>query len=133
MADSGIGALDDMIARLRELAGPTVGSRVAAKAAPLVGAALKKTAAAGTTPDGRPWKPKLDGGRALVNAAAAIDAKASGNFVIATLSGPTVFHHLGLGHKPVRQVLPDSGTVPDGVRQAAVEAAAKVFREITGR
>ena len=61
VADSGIAELDAMIERLRALAGPKVGERVAARAAPGVDAAIKATARAGTTPDGRAWKPKKIG------------------------------------------------------------------------
>lgn len=121
-----------MIARLRGMAGPKVGSTVAARAAPLVDAALKATARAGTTPDGQAWKPKAVGGRPLVHAADAISTKASGNLVVATLTGPTVFHHKGLGGKPQRRVLPDSGELPAGVRKAVMRAATEVFHELAG-
>lgn len=132
MADSGIAELDSMIERLRTLAGPDVARRVASKAAPGVDKALKTTANAGKTSEGKAWAPKKDGGRPLVHAADAIATKSAGNMVIATLSGPTVFHHYGAGGKPQRPVLPDNGTVPPGVRKAVLEAASAVFREVTG-
>jgi hypothetical protein len=131
MADSGVAALDDMIARMRTLAGPTVGLRVATKAAPLVDAAIKKTASAGKSPTGQPWKPKKDGGKPLVHAASHIDTRAHGNLVVTTLTGPDVYHQLGTGHLPVRQIIPDSGTIPDDVERALLAAATDVFREIT--
>jgi hypothetical protein len=81
-------------------------------------------------PAGQAWQPKKDGGRPLANAAAAISTRAAGNFILTTLRGPTVFHHRGLGGKPVRQVIPDSGTIPPGVARALLEAARAVFREI---
>lgn len=133
MADSGIAALDDLIARLRALAGAQIGARVAAKAVPGVDAALKKTAKAGTTPDGQPWQVKKDGGRPLKNAASKISTEASGNLVIATLTGPEAFHHRGARGAPVRQILPDSGTIPEGVRKALLEAAEAVFKEVMGK
>jgi hypothetical protein len=132
MADSGIAALDSWIARLKVLGDEkTVASKVATVAAPLVQAELQKTASAGTTPEGKAWKPKKDGGRPLVNAAAAISTRAAGNFVVTTLSGPTVFHHKGLQGKPVRQVIPDTGTVPPAIEEALVKAAKQVWEEIT--
>lgn len=130
MADSGIAELDAMIDRLRTLAGPKVGERVAARAAPRVDAAIKKTARAGTTPDGRPWKPKKDGGRPLVHAADHIQTRALGNIVVTTLTGPDAFHQKGLGGKPTRPIIPDAGTVPKGIKDAALEAAAEVVREL---
>ena len=130
MADSGLASLDVMIARLRTLGGGDVAQRVAVRAAPLVDAELKRTAAAGTTPDGKAWKPKKDGGRPLVNAAAAIATRSAGNYVLALLKGPTVYHHLGLGGKPHRQVLPQSGTIPSGIAKVLERAARAVLREI---
>jgi len=122
-----------MIATLRRLSGPKVGELVATKAAPKVDAAIKATARSGTTPEGTTWKPKKDGGRPLVNAAAAISTKGLGNLVVTTLTAPTSFHHKGLGGKPTRQVIPDSGTVPDGVKKAVLSAATEVFSELTRR
>jgi hypothetical protein len=132
VADSGLAALDAMIDRMKRLGnGADVAARVARAGAPLVAAALKKTAAAGTTPAGSPWKPKKDGGRPLVNAAAHITVRPAGNFILAQLVGPDVFHHLGLGGKPHRQVIPDSAAIPDGVARAVLEGARKVFLELT--
>ncbi len=132
MADSGMVVLDALIAKLRKLAGPTIGARVAAKAAPLVEAELKRTAAAGKTPEGRTWQQKKDGGRPLVHAADAIETTAAGNYVVTTLTGPTVWHQLGAGGKPVRAVIPDSGKIPPAVEKVVIEAATEVFREIVG-
>ena len=124
-------ALDSMIERMKALGSRDVGARVAARAAPLVDAEIKRTAAAGRAPDGHAWKPKVDGGRPLQNAAAHIQTRAMGNLIVTTLEGPTVFHHLGLGGKPTRQVIPDSGNVPPGVEKAVTEAAMSVCRDIT--
>lgn len=127
---SGAAVLESMIARLRALGSDEAVHRVAEKAAPRVLAALQKTAGAGTTPDGEAWQAKKSGGRPLAHAADALDVEAHGRFVVATLTGPTVFHHRGAQGKPVRQVLPDSGTIPDGVRAALVDAAKEVFEKI---
>jgi hypothetical protein len=122
--------LDAMIAKARELGAASFGARVAKAAAPGVAAAVQGTAGAGQTPLGKPWKPKKDGGRALANVASQIKARAEGPVVVVTLTGPAVFHHLGAGHAPRRQVLPDGASVPPGVSEAVLEAARGVFREI---
>lgn len=127
---AGLATLDSMIARLRVLGGSSLVERVAKKAAPLVEAELKRTAAASTTPDGEAWKQKKGGGRALVNAAAHITVRAAGNYILSQLKGPDVFHHLGLQGKPHRQVLPQSGDVPPAIAAALERAAGDVFREV---
>lgn len=131
VSDSGIGALDAMIAKLKILGGQDVATRVAQRAAPMVDQAIKKTASAGQTPYGQAWKAKKDGGRALVNAASHIATSSSGNTITTTLTGPDVFHQKGLQGKPRRQVIPDTGNVPPAVEEALVEAAKIVFKEIT--
>jgi hypothetical protein len=131
MSDSGLAALDDMIERLKAFGASDVGARVAKKAAPLVDAAVKKTVKAGQTPMGATWKPKKDGGRPLVNAANHIQTNARGNYVSSTLTGPDVYHNIGAGRSPHRQILPQSGTIPAGVSRALMQAAKEVFEEIT--
>ena len=66
--------LDAMIASFRRLEG--LAARAAALSAPLVEAALKKSAEAGQAPDGTPWTPTKAGGRPLVNAAKALSTVA---------------------------------------------------------
>jgi hypothetical protein len=126
----GMSELDAMIARLRTLAGPTVGARVAAKAAPLVDVEIKRTVRAGTDPLGNTWKPKKDGGRPLEHAADHITTSAQGPIVVSVLVGVDVYHHLGSGHVPRRQILPDGASVPERVTAAVEKAAAEVLREI---
>jgi hypothetical protein len=132
MAD-GLAQLDAMIARCKALGAPDIGARVARAAAPGVAAAIQATAGAGKTPLGQPWKAKKGGGRALEKVAGKIKARAEGPIVVVTLTGPDVFHHLGAGHSPRRQVLPDGASVPPGVSEAVLEAARGVFRETVGR
>lgn len=123
--------LDAIIAKMRGLAG--VGEEAARIAAPLVEAEVKATAAAGTTPDGKPWAPKKGGGRAMVNAAAAVSARADGSAVVVTLEGPEVLHNFGTGHAPKRQVLPDAGAeLPKPIADAARTAAEQAFANATG-
>ena len=102
-------------------------------AVPYVDKAVKATAAAGTDPDGRPWPEKKGGGRALVNAAAALSTKALGPVVQVTLVGPEVIHNFGDTRVPRRQILPDGGAgIPANVGAALEHAAADAFRAATG-
>jgi len=114
-------------ARVGELA-----ERTAKRAAPLVEDALRATARAGTDALGNPWPARKDGGAPLEHAADAIDCKAAGTVVRATLSGPTVFHHFGGGRNVRRPVLPDPGTIPPGVAKALEKASDEAFAKAVG-
>jgi hypothetical protein len=126
---AGLESLDAMIARVRSY-GRGMGEKVARAAAPLIEAAAKKTAAAGTTPDGVAWKPKKDGGRPLEHAAEHLSAKAVGASVVLTLSGKAeVVHNFGNEKDPKRQILPSGGgPLPKGIEAAARKAAISVFQ-----
>jgi hypothetical protein len=129
---SGLASVDAMSAKLKAMGNPErVASRVAEVAAPLVDAAIKRTAAAGTTPDGNPWAPTKDGKRPLENVVSQITTSAAGPTITTTLTGPAAFHSKGLGHSPRRQVLPDTGNVPPAVEDALNQAAKQVFEEMT--
>lgn len=125
-------ALDEMIASFRQMS--QLPERVAERVAPALEAKLKATASAGTSPDGKPWAPKKDGGRAMPNAAQAISVRAIGPTVRVTLSGPEVFHHYGRGSTEVRRpIIPDSGAgMPPVVADILEEESAKAFEELTG-
>lgn len=124
-------ALDDMIARVRGL--EELPAQAAKLGAPLVEAAIKATAVAGTTPDGAPWPAKKDGGRPLVNAAAAIASKAVGSTIVTTLTGPEVIHNFGTERLPKRQILPDGGAgIPPKVAASVEHATTKAFDAIMG-
>lgn len=123
--------LSAMIAELRELR--KLPEAAAREAAPLIEAEAKRTAAAGTTPDGEPWAAKKDGGRALANAADHVSAKANGTLVIVELEGPDYFHNFGLGHNPKRQVIADKADeMPEGIARAVEKATDAAFAKITG-
>lgn len=127
----GLEQVDAWIRRLKALAGGGIAARVAAKAAPLVDEALKKTIRAGTTPAGAAWAPmKRGGGRPLANAASQVTTKASGAMIVATLTGPAVFHDQGTAHAPRRQVLPETGETPPAAEQALERAARETFDEV---
>jgi hypothetical protein len=124
-------ALDDFVRSLRALG--HVDADAARLAAPLVEAAVKRTAAAGTDPDGKPWLPKKDGGRALEHAADHVTAKAVGTTVVVTLVGPDVLHNSGTKRVPKRQIIPDGGAgIPKSVTAALTEGAARAFEKTMG-
>lgn len=129
---SGESALQEMIDAFRGL--ESLPAATAREAAPLLEEALRTTAAAGVSPDGNPWAPKKDGGRAMPGAAKAIAAKAFGNVVRVTLTGPEVFHHFGKGSSEVRRpVIPDAGGELPAVAARAVEKGAELaFARIMG-
>jgi hypothetical protein len=123
-------SLDAMIAKIKRLG--TLPDVVAKRAAPRVLAAIRKTANAGTTPDGKPWPPKKDGGRALEHAADHLSASADGSVITVTLTGKAeVVHNYGDHRNPKRQILPDAGAgLPKIVEDATRLAAAEVYTEI---
>lgn len=125
--------LDEMIRELHELEPDAFGARVAQRAAPMLEKAVKATAAAGRAPDGTPWAPCKDGGRAMVHAADHVEASAHGAIVRVTLTGPDVFHHLGLRGEPRRQVIPDRGgsELPDVVVDVLTRAAREELEATT--
>lgn len=127
-----MGALEEMAADFQRLADGSFDAEVQRRATPLVEAAVKASAAAGTTPDGQPWAVRKDGGRALVNAAAAIAVKSYPGVLRIILTGVEVFAHFGKGARQVaRKIIPDTGTMPkaiaDAIGQATDEAFARVF------
>lgn len=129
----GDAALQDMIARFGALQDFAVDA--AAEAAPLVEAAARATAAAGTDPEGRPWAPrKKDGGRALEHAADHVTATANGPRVDIVLSGPEAIHQQGVGKTtPARRVIPDgSAGIPSAIAEACAEGARRAFAKRVG-
>jgi hypothetical protein len=129
--DADTSQLGELAQRLRAL--DKVGEQIAAEALPHVLEEAKRTAAAGTTADGKAWAPKKkDGGRALVHAADAITGVVSGvsqAVITLILTGAEVFHHRAKGNgkvgTPRRAVLfdPKDG-VPAKMREA-IETASK--------
>jgi len=128
----GNAALESMIARMRGLEG--FEAAVAREAAPLVEAAARQTAAAGTDPAGAAWAPKKSGGRALANAATKITAVPRGARVDIVLEGVEVYHQHGVeGGPPKRKIIPDVGDpVPPAIAAALHEGASRVFARTMG-
>jgi hypothetical protein len=120
-------ALAAYAARLREL--KTLPKDVAKEAAPMLETAVKETAAAGTTPDGKAWPSKKDGTRALPDASGAISATVVGARVVVKLVGAYVYHHFFRDEAKRRQILPDGGAgVPPKVVELVKRAGRRVFQ-----
>jgi hypothetical protein len=94
-ADNGAGLteIDAMLAKLRAL--PGMAERSAPEIAKALDGEIRRTIAAGTSPDGTPWKPTKDGRAPLRNAGEALTTRAIGTVVLARLDGVEARHHLG--------------------------------------
>lgn len=103
----GEAAMNAWIAKLRRL--PELARDAAPDAAQAMHEANAATIAAGTTPSGAPWKPRVDGGQPLRGAAGAVTATARGSIAALELSGPEVFHHRGTAKDPRREIVPTKG------------------------
>jgi len=129
---SGLADLDDIISRLERLG--RLPEETAAKAAPLVEDANRRTAAAGTSPDGVPWAEKKTGGRALVNAAAAVKCSARGSLVTLELAAtPTGSVKVQAIQNATRPILPRPGEpIPGPIAGALKRAAVETFQRAAG-
>lgn len=117
--------LDAMRARLTAMRG--MAAEVAREAAPQVEAVVRRSAAAGTTVEGKPWPPTRAGARALPDAASAVTAAAVGTTIVVSLKGPYVFHNSAAGPDR-RRILPEEdGGVPPAIARVLLEASARVF------
>ena len=122
-------ALDAMIAKLRRAR--MIAVEAARIAAPKLEAEIKRTAAAGTTPEGKPWAPlKYSGQRALVKASEFVSAKQFGSTVALILTGAYVLHNFGTGHAEKRRILPERGApLPERMRAICAAAAKQAFEQ----
>lgn len=124
-------AMAAMIEHLRRL--KKLPEDVVREAADEVLKAARATAAAGTTPDGKPWPATKTGGRALVHAAEHLSVKVIGRAIVLVLKGIDVVHNAGGGRNPKRQVLPDGGAgIPKNVADAIRKTASRVFSRAMG-
>jgi hypothetical protein len=112
---SGFEQIDRMVVSLKTL--DKLGEKAAEDVARVVESELRRTIAAGTTPDGKPWQPTEAGERPLRNAAGALGIAAVGSTVYVRLTGPEARHHKGRARGGiVREVIPTRG-IPDAMAE----------------
>lgn len=125
-------SLEEMIAEFRRLS--DLPERVARKLGPILEQSVRATAAAGQSPEGQPWAPRKDGGRAMAGAAGAVSVRVNGTVVRVVLEGPEVYWHFGSRGAPRRPVIPDAGgPMPASVARALEQATAEALAELAGR
>ncbi len=128
---SAFAALDEHIARVRELPGFIDASM------PDVADALEREQrrfiAAGTSPDGKRWEPKKDGsGKPLATAGDSLRVAPVGHTVFMRLTDHVARHHLGRAKGgTVRQILPTDG-LPDPFARAITNVLTKHFARAVG-
>jgi hypothetical protein len=97
-------ALNAMIARLRAI--PDLVTAALAECAAECHAVIAENIAAQRAPDGTPWQPGAKG-PVLVDAAAAVTARAIGNTILIRVSGIEAKHHFGFVRgKIARPIIP---------------------------
>ena len=106
-----------------------VPATLAARAAPAVRFAVEQQISAGTTPEGAAWAPTQRGNPPLAHAAGDLTVASSAGGLRLSLSGPSAFHSQGLGRSPRRQILPDSGELPDTYKRAVDDALRDMIAE----
>lgn len=101
----GLTALNAHIAKVEGL--PQAARRAAPAVAEALEAELRRTIAAGTTPDGVAWQRREDGGKPLGTAAKSLAVVAIGSRVFARLRGHVARHHRGIAKGGIeRPILP---------------------------
>lgn len=123
---SGEAAINAMIRKVRKLPKELQASAFAET----LEAEAKRTASAGTTPNGTPWAPTVDGGRALEHAADRIQTVVAGRRVILSVHGPAAIHNYGTSKDPKRQILPT--ILPQTWAEKLKAQAKKIFRRVVG-
>jgi len=118
-----------MLATIRAL--PELGKRAAPDVATAIENELRRTIAAGTAPDGTPWKPTQEGETPLRNAAAAMGVAAVGPTIYVRLTGPEARHHIGSARGGVRrQVIPGRDGLPPVMAAAVRVVLTRHFQEL---
>jgi hypothetical protein len=110
---------DDILQWIDELrAFKDAPARVAPAVAAEVRSYLVSTAGSGRDAAGKAWAPKKDGSAPLKNAVNEVSVRAIGPVVVCRLTGPSVFHDLGIARhsKERRGVLPDAA-IPEALAE----------------
>jgi hypothetical protein len=135
--DADVGQLDALADRLEAF--DKIGVAIANDAVAGVELEARKTASAGTTPEGTAWQPNKDGSAPLEHASSAIRAVVSGTtkaVITLVLSGVYVFHQRsksrGKKGLPRREILQLDGVPPAIVDVIATSAHRIVARAATG-
>lgn len=128
---AGMESISRMINSLRALP-KALTDEIAPEVAEIFREDIEGTIAAGTTPDGTPWKPRAeDGGRPLQNAASHVFAAAVGSVVFVRLVGVEARHHRGaVKGKIKRQVIYEGTRVPKRVADKVLALQAEKFQRV---
>ncbi len=86
---------------------------------------VRKTIAAGTDPDGKPWQPTRDGQQPLKGAASTLRTTAMGKRVVQSISGHHALHHLGRAAGGIQRAIIPMRAVP----KAALVAFQRVYND----
>jgi hypothetical protein len=129
-------SLQELIDRIRE-AGEGIAKRVATASLPEIKTVIEANIVGQRDPYGNAWPERKDSrysGPMLVNAGTYIDYSATDKFIILRLSGYDVYHHKGYRGNPKRQILPDSGSLPENIKEVIKKQVTVAVREIiTGK
>ncbi len=124
--------LKEIIAQIRAVG--QLGEIAAPDVALAIRAELRRSIAAGQTPDGEPWKLTAEGAKPLKNAAANLTVGAYKGTIFVTLKGVEARHHSGRVRGGIkRQVIPDRQSAGVPARMAAEIRVVldRHFREVT--
>lgn len=124
---SGMAALDEMIAACRSV--PGMAERNRGKVAELLNDVVAQSVAAGTTPEGVPWKPTKKGTAPLRGAMEAVTVEVEGDGVTATLTGHHVFHQRGTKSASANRQAKRAGKARKEAKAASKEARQLSKRE----
>jgi len=132
MKRNGDAELDAMIRKIRAI--PGLARRAAPDVADAVKAELNKSIAAGTAPDGTPWRRrKADGEKPLADAGEALFVAAVGKRIVCHVRGYIARHTLGRARGGiVRRVLPLKGVPPALAKAITAELTARFNDEMKG-
>jgi len=115
--------LDKLVLALKGMNPKALGQKIAVNAVDPMRELIADNLTKGVSPEGQPWLPTKEGGRAYRNAAAKLSVTSSGDVVIATIEGPEAFAQKGTVSHPIRQMLPDAGAeIPSDVAKVIENA-----------